>query len=307
MRALVLGAGGFIGGHLVSALLSADHNVIAYGRPGGLEKFKSLGSGVEVVEGDFCKEERWAEILIGVHICYHLISTTTPKSSNDAPSLDVMENIVGTLGLLDVARRHNVRIIFASSGGTVYGTIQSDTIDEEHPTNPLCSYGISKLAIEKYLYLYQELYGLRAIVLRIANPYGEGQRPDSAQGAVAVFMGRILRGYVIDIWGDGSVVRDYIYIKDVVDVMLAASSYGGKLSVFNVGSGIGVSLLNIVQMIEEVTGVSADIVFHPPRGFDVPKNVLNISKVREGFGWTSKTSMIEGLKRTEKWMLEAFF
>lgn len=304
MRCLVLGASGFIGGHLIASLAESGHQVVAYARHFDTNHSISADSNIEYVTGDFCNEPRWNELLTGVQVCYHLISTTVPKSSNDDPIADVTGNIIGTLHFLEAAKKKNVRIVFASSGGTVYGRINTDSIDEHHPTDPLCSYGITKLAIEKYLLLYRELHGMRSVVLRIANPYGEGQQPDAIQGAVAVFMGRVLRGHTIDIWGDGSVVRDYIYVQDVVQAMIAASEYGGRLNVFNVGSGVGVSLLELLAMIEQVTAKKADIIFHPSRSFDVPRNVLNITAAQKELEWTPQIPIIEGLKKTALWMQE---
>jgi len=304
MRCLVLGASGFIGTHLVASLANLGYQVIAYGRHFSGESLIGKPTNIEYVTGDFSNENRWNQILSGVQVCYHLISTTVPKSSNDDPIADVTGNIIGTLQFLETARKKNVRIVFTSSGGTVYGKINSDSIDEDHATDPLCSYGITKLAIEKYLLLYRELHGVRSVVLRIANPYGEGQHPDAIQGAVAVFMGRVLRGHTIDIWGDGSVIRDYIYVQDVVRAIIAASEYGGKVNVFNIGSGAGVSLLDLLGMIEQVTSKKADIVFHPSRSFDVPRNVLSIAKAQQELRWTPEIPMIEGLKKTAIWMQE---
>jgi UDP-glucose 4-epimerase len=304
MRCLVLGASGFIGSHLVASLADMGHQVIAYGRHFGNTNPSGVGANIEYVTGDFCNEHRWDELLSGVQVCYHLISTTVPKSSNDDPIADVTGNVIGTLKLLEAAKKKNVRIVFTSSGGTVYGKINSDSIDEDHATDPLCSYGITKLAIEKYLLLYRELHSVRSVVLRIANPYGEGQQPYAIQGAVAVFMGRVLRGHTIDIWGDGSIIRDYIYVQDVVQAMIAASEYGGRLNVFNVGSGVGVSLLELLEMIEQVTAKKADIIFHPSRSFDVPRNVLNIAKAQKELSWTPQVPMIDGLKKTAIWMQE---
>lgn len=304
MRCLVLGASGFIGGHLVASLANLGHQVVAYGRNFGNTNLSGMDVNIEYVTGDFCNENRWNDLLSGVQVCYHLITTTVPKSSNDDPIADVTGNIIGTLKFLEVARKKNIRIVFSSSGGTVYGRINTDSIDENHATDPLCSYGITKLAIEKYLLLYRELHGVRSVVLRIANPYGEGQHPDSIQGAVAVFMGRVLRGHTIDIWGDGSVIRDYIYIQDVVRAMIAASEYGGRLNVFNIGSGVGVSLLELLNMIEQVTDKKADIIFHPSRSFDVPSNVLSIAKAQKEMRWTPEVPMIDGLRKTAIWMQE---
>jgi UDP-glucose 4-epimerase len=304
MRCLVLGASGFIGTHLVASLSDLGHQVVAYSRHFDIQNLSNRVVNIEYVTGDFGNEQRWDELLSGVQVCYHLISTTVPKSSNDDPIADVTGNIIGTLQLLEAAKKKNVRIVFASSGGTIYGRINTDSIDEEHPTDPLCSYGITKLAIEKYLLLYRELHGVRSVVLRIANPYGEAQQPEAIQGAVAVFMGRVIRGHTIDIWGDGSVIRDYIYVQDVVRAMIAASEYGGRLNVFNVGSGVGVSLLELLGMIEQVTAKKADVIFHPSRSFDVPSNVLNITKAQKELLWTPEVPMIEGLKKTAIWMRE---
>lgn len=300
MRCLVLGANGFIGKHLVNALVDLGCSVLAYGRHFEQDTIAN----VDYITGDFCTEKRWSELLTDVQVCYHLISTTVPKSSNDDPIADVEGNVIGTLNFLEAARKKNIRIVFASSGGTVYGKINSDIISEDHATQPLCSYGITKLTIEKYLQLYYELYGLRSIVLRIANPYGEGQNPKAIQGAIAVFMGRVLRGHSIDIWGDGSVVRDYIYIQDVVRAMIAAAEYGGRLTVFNIGSGKGVSLLALLTMIEQTTEKKADIVFHPARGFDVPRNVLDITLATQELKWQPQVSMMDGLNITAHWLQE---
>lgn len=301
MTVLVLGAAGFLGRHLLSALTDAGKSVVAYDRCGMLARLPQ-GAQAEIVEGNFSEETRWNELLSGVQVCYHLVSTTVPKSSNDDPIADITSNVVGTLRLLDAARKQNVRVVFASSGGTVYGTVGTEAVTEDHPTDPLCSYGIGKLAIEKYLSLYRELHGLNSVVLRIANPYGEGQSPDAIQGAIGVFLGRVMRGHTIDVWGDGSVVRDYVYVRDVVDAMMAASQYGGKAKVFNVGSGAGVSLRQLIDLIQQVTGKQAEVVFHPSRGFDVPRSVLDIRRAQEHLGWSPKVPLIDGLKRTVDWM-----
>ena len=306
MKCLVLGAAGFLGRHLVSELLAMEHTVIVYDRRFDATNSTLKSEKLKYITGEFSKEHRWTEILKDVQVCFHLISTTVPKSSNDDPIDDVQGNIIGTLNFLENAKKYKIRIVFTSSGGTVYGAVAQDSIDEKHETNPLCSYGITKLAIEKYLLLYQELHGLKSVVLRIANPYGEGQNPDAIQGAIGVFMARALRGHTIDIWGDGSVVRDYLYVSDVVKAMIAASSYGGSSHVFNIGSGIGVSLREILEKIEHIIGKKVDVVFHPPRGFDVPRNVLSISKAQTELGWQPKISMIEGLERTAVWMRERF-
>lgn len=302
MRCLVLGATGFIGSRLVEKLLDLGHQVIAYGRSDGIARLTQEYPTVEAVAGDFFVESRWHRILADVDVCYHLVSTTIPKTSNDDPIADVQGNIIGTLQLLDAIKRYNIKVVFTSSGGTVYGNISSALVSEDHATDPLCSYGVTKLAIEKYLSLYRELHGLRATTLRIANPYGLGQRPNASQGAIAVFTGKILQGHTLDIWGDGTVVRDYIFIDDVISALIAAATYGGRYDVFNIGSGIGVSLLELVKTIEVVTNMKADIRHHPARGFDVPRNVLDPSRAKAELNWIPEICLEEGIAAASKWI-----
>ena len=173
---------------------------------------------------------------------------------------------------------------------------------ETHATDPVCSYGITKLSIEKYLHLFHVLYGLDYTVLRLANPFGEGQRVQASQGAVAVFLGKILRGEPIGIWGDGSVVRDYIYIRDAIDAMLAALERTTSEHVFNIGSGRGHSLNELIDLMEAVTGRTADRRYLAGRQFDVPANVLSIARATQFLDWSPKVSLDSGLKIFSDWL-----
>jgi UDP-glucose 4-epimerase len=215
----------------------------------------------------------------------------------------VQSNLVGTLQLLHAMVAHNVRrIVFISSGGTVYGIPKYLPIDEGHPTDPLVSYGITKLAIEKYLSLFERMHGLKAITLRVANPYGERQRIETAQGAVGVFLHRALTGKAIEIWGDGSVTRDYIHISDVTEAFLQAIQYSGSRSVFNISSGSGISLNELIIMLEEALGKTIERCYLPARPFDVPVSVLSNELARAELHWVPSTSMREGILRTAEWM-----
>jgi UDP-glucose 4-epimerase len=209
------------------------------------------------------------------------------------------------LRLLEIARLNGVRrVIFASSGGTVYGLPQSLPIAESHPTQPLVSYGIAKLAIEKYLHMYQVLHGVEYCVLRLANPFGERQRVSAAQGAVAVFLHRALHGETIHIWGDGSVTRDYIYIKDAISAFIKAMSWQGSQRVFNIGSGQGLSLNDILAAMEKLLGRPVTRSYEPARNFDVPVNVLDITCARQHLAWAPEVSFHDALANTLAWMRE---
>jgi UDP-glucose 4-epimerase len=196
------------------------------------------------------------------------------------------------------------RIVFISSGGTVYGNPVYLPIDEKHPTDPLVSYGITKLAIEKYLHLFEHLHGIKAISLRVANPYGERQRIETAQGAVGVFLHRAISGKPLDIWGDGTVTRDYIHVSDVAEAFVQAIDYRGGKRTFNISSGVGVSLNELIGMLEVVLGRPIERNYLPGRPFDVPASVLSNKLAIDELNWAPQISMSSGIERTARWMLD---
>ena len=303
---LVLGGAGFIGSHLAEALLQAGHRVRIFDRP-HLDRLPDFlrRREFEVFTGDFLNPRALTPALEGSEIVFHLVSTTLPKTSNDNPVYDVESNVVGSLRLLELCRSQGVRkVVFASSGGTVYGVPRSVPIDESHPTDPICSYGIHKLMIEKYLQLNQRVHGLDYCVVRPPNLYGPRQRLDIAQGAVAVFLDRALRGKPIQVWGDGSVVRDYLYVEDAAEALVKAAAFEGEPRVFNIGSGVGTSLKQLIQEIEALLGRPVPVEYAAARTLDVPANVLDASLARRLLGWTPRTSLGEGLRRTHAAMRE---
>jgi len=297
---LVIGGKGFIGSHLVDALLEKGINVRSFDRYGVV----SLGikypenANFEQVDGDFLNDSDISKALINCDICYHLISTTHPKSSNENPLYDVESNILGTVRFLSLAVLAGVRkIVFVSSGGTVYGIPTQVPTPETHATNPICSYGISKLTIEKYLDLFNRLYGINYAVLRVANPYGERQQTNRGQGAVAVFLHKALKEEEIEIWGDGKIIRDYIYIDDVISALVLVSEYSGPERIFNIGAGHGYSLNEILDFIDSLVAHPTKRNYLAARGYDVPSNILSIDRARTEFGWSPRIEFAEGLKR----------
>lgn len=304
MKCLVLGGGGFIGSNLSTALLAQGHQVRVFEYPHVQSQCSPQVIGqVEWVEGDFLNPSDVDEAMQGCDVAYHLVSTSLPKGSNDNPAYDVESNLVATLKMLESAVRHRLRkVVFPSSGGTVYGIPAHTPIAESHATNPICSYGIVKLTVEKYLHLFHVLHGLDYCVLRLANPYGEGQRLVASQGAVAVFLHRALREEPIEIWGDGKVTRDYIYISDVVSAMLMALDNAGPERIFNIGSGVGRSLNELLDELETVLGRAVKRIYQTGRPFDVPANVLNIDRASRQLSWRPGVEFREGIKRTLAWM-----
>ena len=304
MKCLILGGGGFMGSHLSEALLAGGYAVRIFDRP-NLNRFKSFqrDEAVEWIEGDFINREHVDNAVSGCEIIYHLVSTTLPRSSNENPAYDVETNVIGTLHLLEATRKHKIKkVIFVSSGGTVYGIPREIPIKESHPTEPICSYGISKLSIEKYLNLFHLLHGIEYCVLRLSNPYGERQRVSAAQGAIAVFLNKALRNEAIEIWGDGSVTRDYFHVSDAVSALVKALSYEGDNRIFNIGSGVGRSLNEILDAIDLLLGTPVKRIYSPSRAFDVPVNILDISKAEDILNWKPQIPFSEGLSRTARWL-----
>ena len=304
MKVVILGGGGFIGSTIADRLLLDGHELRVFERPrvAPYRKF-AQSERVEWMTGDFSSTHDVSNAISGMDVVLHLVSTTLPKNSNDDPIYDVQSNVVATLQMLNAMVAHKVgKIVFISSGGTVYGNPIYLPIDEKHPTDPLVSYGITKLAIEKYLQMYSHLYGIRAITLRVANPYGERQRIETAQGAVGVFLHNAIKGIPINIWGDGSVTRDYIHVSDVAEAFVRAVEYSGEKSCFNVSSGVGTSLNELICMIKDVVGRPVEVSYLPGRPFDVPVNVLNNGLARDELKWVPSSSMCEGISRTAEWM-----
>ena len=303
MRSLVLGGNGFIGSHLVDRLLTEGHTVRVFDKYE--EHYRKPLAQVDYRMGDFGNRGLLADALKNIDTVFHLISTTLPKTSNDDPAFDVSSNVVETLFLLEQCVANSIgKVVFISSGGTIYGTPATLPITEESPTEPLCSYGITKLTIEKYLSLYNHLYGLDYVVLRPSNPYGERQNPFGIQGAITVFLGKVAKGEAIEIWGDGEITRDYIFINDLVDGIYSASTGKTKSRVFNLGSGKGASINAIVEVIRRVTGADVKVIYKDKRMFDVPGIYLDISRAQTELSWLPVTPLETGIAKTWQFVRE---
>ena len=305
MRVLVLGGSGFLGSHIVDKFLVEGHDVCVYDLYP--ERFRRSPRGIKFYTGDFGNVGELEELIsTGFDAVIHCVSTTTPKSSNESPEFDIQSNVIGTVYLLDMCVKHKVgKLVFMSSGGTVYGDIGDlDLVDERHSVKPMCSYGVSKLTIEHYLDVYKHLRGLDYVALRLANPFGERQSPLRALGALTVFLHRALKGQKIEIWGDGSVTRDFIYVGDVAHAVYLAT-VNPVSGVYNVGTGTGLSLKDILGHIANVAGCDLSVDWLPSRAFDVPRIVLDTSKLRKATDWRCQTSLEDGIALTADWLRKA--
>lgn len=300
---VVLGGGGFIGTNLCKALVERGAHVQAFGRS---RNFPTALDGVSWISGSFSDHAALARALEGNEVVFHLIGGNTPASSNMDPAADLSTSALNTIHMLEMCRASGVRkVIFVSSGGTVYGVLNQTPIPETAPTNPISAYGISKLVVEKYLGLYEHLYGLDYCVLRVANPFGPYQTAVKKQGVIAAMVEKALAGETLEVWGTGEVIRDFIHVTDVVNALITAVGYSGPHKVFNVGCGIGHSINQIIGDLEAILGDGRiKKLYKPVRQADVPINVLDIQLIHREMGWTPKVDWMEALRETIAWMME---
>ncbi len=303
IHSIILGGNGFIGSHLADKLLAEGHIVRVFDKYN--EQYRRPQNGIDYRFGDFGNRGLLASALDGIDMVFHLINTTVPKTSNDDPAFDIQSNVIETIFLLEQCIQRKIKkLVFVSSGGTVYGNPDALPVKETSPTEPECSYGIIKLTIEKYLSLFHRLYELDYTILRPSNAYGSRQNPNGIQGAISVFLGKVSNNEPVEIWGNGEVVRDYIYIEDLVDGIYKAAITPAEQKIFNLGSGIGYSLNQIVDAIRVVTEKDVRVIHKDKRVFDVPEIFLDISRAKEILHWTPDTSLEVGIKNTWKFVKE---
>ena len=303
-RVVVLGGLGFMGSHLCRALLAGGRAVRVFDRPqASPELLGGAGREVEIVEGDVARAEDVVGACAGADVLVHLVHTTVPGSSMEDPAYDLTSNVVTSVNWLRRLGETGVRrLIFISSGGTVYGVPRTVPIGEDHPTDPISSYGITKLAIEKYVSAYASMLGIDYCIIRPSNVYGPGQRLHTGQGVIGVAADRALRGEPLELWGDGESLRDYLYVEDMAASVVSLLDYAGGERVFNASSGEGRSVLDIIETLREQLGSLPEVVHKPVRGFDVPVNVLDSSRLRRATGWRPSVTLREGVARTLEWL-----
>jgi len=289
---LVLGANGFIGHHLVNKLL-LENNVIGYDRitPDARLSYP-------FIKADFTKEEKFEEILSTYKIdtVYHLISTTVPCPGSKQIVREIEENIVPTVKLLEAMKNTGKnRIIFASSGGTVYGELNGKPHVITDPLLPVCSYALQKIVIEQYMNLYNHLNNINCFIARISNPYGILSLQNRTQGVIPIFLSKLLLKQPIILYGE--TYRDYIHINDVIDALINLGQYEKEKRIFNIGTGTLTSLRQLIQLLETTANCKfVEIIDKEKRDCDVYKNSLDISDTINELHWQPKITLEEGIR-----------
>lgn len=316
-QTLIMGAAGFIGTNLTLRLLQDHKSLVLFDRQGAVfteeileaekakkvviknDSFTLIGRDAVNKDGFTC--DSWLNSipeLVNVETVYHLISTTCPTNTNQNVAIEMQDNLISTITFLDACVRSGVqKVVFLSSGGTVYGSNHTGICKEEQEAFPITVYGLQKLSIEKILFLYNKMYHLEYKIIRLANPYGPYQRPNGVQGAISTFTWRAMKHMPIQVYGDGSVIRDYIYIDDAVEGIVRVSNSSGNYDLYNLGSGIGHSIIQVIDTIKLVLGEAPVVDFLPGRTVDVPVNVLDISRFENDFGHLNAMDLYSGIEK----------
>jgi UDP-glucose 4-epimerase len=290
---MVTGGAGFIGSHVADALLARGDEVhvldnLATGRPENVPEGATFHE-ADIREPDAAFDAARPELVL------HLAAQASVSVSVEQPDLDAEVNVIGTLRVLEAARRHGAQVVFSSTGGAIYGECAAPA-PEGSPRGPLSPYGTSKLAGEEYLATWNRLHGTRHVSLRFGNVYGPRQDPHGEAGVVAIFLRSVAEGVTPTIFGDGSQERDYVYVGDVVAATLAAVGRAG--GVFNVATGRATSVLELVAGMRRATGTEFAVEHGPERLGDLQRSVLDPGLAARGLGWRPETSLDEGLRRT---------
>lgn len=299
-KVVILGAAGFIGINLANALADQGYELICFDRAKSLHWPESA----KTIIGDFSSLPDELLEAMDNALVFHLVSSCRPSPSTAQAAEEVSLDLVTTLRYLEATKARNLRWVFLSSGGTVYGQSESKCIAETEPTAPICTYGLIKVTIESYFELYRKLYGIDYVVVRLANPYGPWQDPLKGQGIVAALIYKALKCDSVEIWGDGSNVRDYIYIDDAIQGLLAIAHLGKSGEIYNVGTGAGCSVNQLVDVIGQALNVKVVVNYSRARFTDVKFNVLDPRKVMAHSGWKLLTDIESGVALTASWMID---
>ena len=300
---LVIGGAGYIGAYLVPQLVATGRRITVLGR--SVSPRFEIPAGVNYVSGDFAQSELIMRLLDVHQEVIHLAYATVPNTSFENPLTDLLQNLPPTVQLFSEVADRGAKLILVSSGGTVYGEATELPIREIHSTKPISPYGVTKLTLENYAYLYAATHGLKFVCIRPSNAYGIGQRPFVGQGFIATAIASAIKGIPIKIFGECGTVRDYLYVSDLASGIVSALEHGHLSEIYNLGSGIGFSNLDVVKIITPLmheNGYKVRVENLPERPFDVKANVLNSDKLKTDTGWYAQMEFLNGLIATRDWL-----
>jgi len=302
MHTLVTGGAGFIGSNLVRQLLMDGHEVTVLDNlsSGDASNLAAYPNAV-FIHGDVRNETDVERAVSGTQVVFHLAASVGNKRSIDNPLLDAEINVLGTLRLLEAARRHGVKKVVASSSAGIFGELKTLPIREDHPAEPDSPYGASKLCAEKQGLAYAKLYGMEVVCLRYFNVYGPSQRFDAYGNVIPIFVFQMLRGEPVTIFGDGEQTRDFVNVRDVVQANIKAAMAPGVSGAFNIGSGTRISINALVERLRAAGGLNPVVGHGPPRAGDVRDSLADISAARKAFGFEPTVAMDEGLPEYIRW------
>lgn len=264
-----------------------------------------LSAGVSYVAGDFAQHDLICRLLDAHHEVIHLAYATVPNTSFENPLADLLQNLPPTVQLFAEAADRGGKLVLVSSGGTVYGEAVELPIRETHSTRPISPYGVTKLTLENYAYLYATTHGLKFVCVRPSNAYGPGQRPFVGQGFIATAMASVMRGMPIRIFGQRGAIRDYLYVSDLASGIVSALTQGHLSETYNLGSGVGLSNLDVVDLLKPLMheiGYEVQVENVPERAFDVRANVLDSAKLQIDTGWKPVIGFEEGMVIARDWL-----
>jgi UDP-glucose 4-epimerase len=307
MEVLVIGGSGFIGSHVVDRLTREGYSVRIATR-----NIKNVTDGYVYVPRWVDPETDHADLcftaLDGIGAVIHLGSSTIPATSNQDPLADINDNLVSTINLLKLMRIKKIKnFVYMSSGGAIYGSSSYEGSKENDNLCPLSSYGTIKVAIENYIIMERKFHGLFPTILRPSNPYGPGQKA-GAQGIIGNFLWNIANDNPCQIWGDGNIIRDFVYVEDVAEACLLAvkgnSNFGRDSGIYNISSGVGYSINDLLPIIGKIVDKPISISYHEGRNFDIKTSILDNDKARMYLNWQQKIDLKSGIKNTWEWVQE---
>jgi UDP-glucose 4-epimerase len=307
MRAVVTGGAGFIGSNIVAELVARGDEVVVVDdlSSGHRQNLVALGERITLVEGDVSQAGVCDDACAGADVVFHLAASVGNQRSISDPVRDSEVNVIGTIRVMEAARRHGIPKVVVSSSAGVFGELKTLPIDESHPIDPITPYGVSKLAEERMALAYAHMYGIEAVALRYFNVFGPHQRFDAYGNVIPIFAHRMLHGEPLTIFGDGEQTRDFVYVGDVVQANLRSAAARGVSGVFNIGSATQITVNRLVELMQQAFDIEATVVHAGPRAGDVRDSLADISAARSAFDFSPSPDISAGLAVYAAWALEA--